>query len=159
VKTVWFDELPPYPVRSFTYCNEQVGAMGVQRAIVYRYDLHNNYFHTKIRKKGSKFEMWETRTHARTHIKNIEFRKLIQGGAKRTRFLNICSRRWTVTMEYLFLKTVDGKNAMLSVPLLHGYWTAPSALLSGRVGRSPTTTDLKNMRSFCAVYPVVFPQY
>jgi hypothetical protein len=32
---VSFDELPPYPVRSFTYRNEQVRAQEVQRVIVY----------------------------------------------------------------------------------------------------------------------------
>jgi hypothetical protein len=35
VKTVCFDELPPYPVRSFTYRDEQVRADEVQRVIVY----------------------------------------------------------------------------------------------------------------------------
>jgi hypothetical protein len=35
VNTVWFDELPPYPVRSFTYRNEQVGADEVKKVIVY----------------------------------------------------------------------------------------------------------------------------
>jgi hypothetical protein len=54
-------------------------------------------------------------------------------------------------------KLLDGKNAMLNVPLLHGYRTAPSALFSGGVGRSPTftlltTTHFKNMRSFCATW-------
>jgi hypothetical protein len=44
---------------------------------------------------------------------------------------------------------------MLNVPQLHGYWTDPSALFLGGVGRSPTfilptTTPFKNMRSFCA---------
>jgi len=35
-------------------------------------------------------------------------------------------RHWTVTTESLFLKKLlDGKNAVLSVPLLHGYWTDP----------------------------------
>ena len=51
-------------------------------------------------------------------------------------------------------KLLDGKNAVLNFPLLHGYWTDPSALFSGWVGRTPTftlptTTHLKNMRSFC----------
>jgi hypothetical protein len=31
-----FDELPSYPVRSFTYRNEQVRAYTVSRAIVYK---------------------------------------------------------------------------------------------------------------------------
>jgi hypothetical protein len=35
METVWFDELPPYPVRSFTYRNEQVRAYTVSRVIVY----------------------------------------------------------------------------------------------------------------------------
>jgi hypothetical protein len=35
METVWFDELPPYPVRSFTYHNEQVRAYTVSRVIVY----------------------------------------------------------------------------------------------------------------------------
>jgi hypothetical protein len=34
METVWFDELPQYPVRSFTYRNEQVMA-DVPRVIVY----------------------------------------------------------------------------------------------------------------------------
>jgi hypothetical protein len=34
VKTVWFDELLPYPVRSFTYHNEEVGADEVPRVTV-----------------------------------------------------------------------------------------------------------------------------
>jgi hypothetical protein len=39
VKTVWFDELPPYPIRSFTYRNEQVRADKVQRVIVYNMNV------------------------------------------------------------------------------------------------------------------------
>jgi hypothetical protein len=35
VKTVWFDELPLYPVRSCTYRSEQVRVDEVQRVIVY----------------------------------------------------------------------------------------------------------------------------
>jgi hypothetical protein len=35
MKTVWFDERPPYPVRIFTYRNEQARADDVQRVIVY----------------------------------------------------------------------------------------------------------------------------
>jgi hypothetical protein len=35
VKTVSFDELPPYPVRSFTYRNEQVRADELYRVIMY----------------------------------------------------------------------------------------------------------------------------
>jgi hypothetical protein len=35
MEIVWFDELPPYPVRSFTYRNEQVRAYTVSRVIVY----------------------------------------------------------------------------------------------------------------------------
>jgi hypothetical protein len=34
VKTVWFGEPPLYPVRSFTYRNEQVSAHEVSREIV-----------------------------------------------------------------------------------------------------------------------------
>jgi hypothetical protein len=33
VKTVWFGELPPYPVESFTYRNEQVRVVEIQREI------------------------------------------------------------------------------------------------------------------------------
>jgi hypothetical protein len=36
VKSVPFDELPPYPVRSFTYHNEQFRADELQRVIVYK---------------------------------------------------------------------------------------------------------------------------
>jgi hypothetical protein len=36
MKTVWFDELPPFPVGSFTYRNEQARAEDVQRVIVYK---------------------------------------------------------------------------------------------------------------------------
>jgi hypothetical protein len=36
MKTVRFDELPPYPIRSFTYRNEQARADDVQRVIVYK---------------------------------------------------------------------------------------------------------------------------
>jgi hypothetical protein len=35
MEIVWFDELPPYPVRSFTYRNEQVRAYTESRVIVY----------------------------------------------------------------------------------------------------------------------------
>jgi hypothetical protein len=35
MKTVCFDDLPPYPVRSFAYRNEQVRADEVPRVIVY----------------------------------------------------------------------------------------------------------------------------
>jgi hypothetical protein len=35
METVWFDELPLHPVRSFTYRNEQVRADEVPRVIVY----------------------------------------------------------------------------------------------------------------------------
>jgi hypothetical protein len=43
---------------------------------------------------------------------------------------------------------------IFNVPLLHGYWTAPSALFSGGVGRSPTftlptTTHFKNIKKTC----------
>jgi hypothetical protein len=42
-------------------------------------------------------------------------------------------------------------NFIFNVPLLHGYWTDPSALFSGGVGRSPTitlptTTHFKNIQ-------------
>jgi hypothetical protein len=36
VKIVWFDELHPYPVRSFTYRNQQVRAEEVSRVTVYK---------------------------------------------------------------------------------------------------------------------------
>jgi hypothetical protein len=35
MKTVSFDELPPYPVRSFAYRNEQVRAHQVQGVFMY----------------------------------------------------------------------------------------------------------------------------
>jgi hypothetical protein len=52
---------------------------------------------------------------------------------------------------------------MLNVPLLHVFWTDPSAQFSGGVGRSPTftlptTTHLKNMRSFLR-HPVYIPTW
>jgi hypothetical protein len=62
VKTVPFDELAPYPVRSFTYRNEQVRADEVQRAIVYnwrggacsvhgRHVKHTQNFNTETRRQ------------------------------------------------------------------------------------------------------------
>jgi hypothetical protein len=44
VKTVWFDELPPYTVRSFTYSNEQVRADQVPRVIVCNINLEDRSF-------------------------------------------------------------------------------------------------------------------
>jgi hypothetical protein len=44
MKTVPFDELPPYPVRSFTYHNEQARVDDVQRVIVYKL---NHYPHRR----------------------------------------------------------------------------------------------------------------
>jgi hypothetical protein len=41
-----FDVLPPYPVRSFTYCNEQVRVDEVQRAMVYT--LHSKFHNKKV---------------------------------------------------------------------------------------------------------------
>jgi hypothetical protein len=43
---VSFDELPPYIVRSFTYCNEQVRADEVERVMVC-----NIYIHTHTNNK------------------------------------------------------------------------------------------------------------
>jgi hypothetical protein len=43
VKTVWFDEPHPYPVRSLTYRTEQAGAFEVRRVSVYnRYTYSQN---------------------------------------------------------------------------------------------------------------------
>jgi hypothetical protein len=42
MEIVWFDELPPYPVRSFTYRNEQVRAYTVSRVIVYNIHYVSN---------------------------------------------------------------------------------------------------------------------
>jgi hypothetical protein len=44
MKTVWLDELPPYPVRSFTYRNEQARADDVQTVIMYKL---NRYLHSR----------------------------------------------------------------------------------------------------------------
>jgi hypothetical protein len=48
METVCFDELPPYPVRSFTYRNGQVRVDEVSRAIVYTVytDIANRTQHT-----------------------------------------------------------------------------------------------------------------
>jgi hypothetical protein len=46
VKTVGFDKLPPYPVRSFTYRNEQVRADEVLTVIVYILYMHYIYRYT-----------------------------------------------------------------------------------------------------------------
>jgi hypothetical protein len=43
VKTVLLDELPPYPVRSFTYRNEQVRLDQIQWEIVYNMIIRQEY--------------------------------------------------------------------------------------------------------------------
>jgi hypothetical protein len=82
---------------------------------------------------------------------------IIPGGAKRTHVFQLSTEKALNSNNGIVIskKLLDGKNAVLNVPLLHGYRTDPSALFSGGVGRSPTftlptTTHFKNMRSFCA---------
>jgi hypothetical protein len=92
---------------------------------------------------------------------SILYSDLIQGGEKRTHVFQI------ILTLFIF-----------SFPLLHCYWTDPSALFPGGVGRSltftlPTTTHFKNMqksvlfnthfknmRSFCAtLYESFIPRF
>ena len=65
-----------------------------------------------------------------------------RSGIASSRAVLNCRRkiRWTVTTESLFLKKLlDDKNAVLNVPLLHGYWTDPVGTI---LRRSVEVADL-----------------